>query len=609
MESEMEGVQKQLAGAIDAGAQAGIDGQRLGCGVRKTSERRAGGAGEGWAVGDGGTWAGVGFLAKDDSVDRFRGDLLWIKVVMLWGDWHPAGPMPDHPSFSSFHDPLADLYPLPYPHVDPPAASWAEKVYRTGPSQVERLKNLALYIPPSSPAFHQQRQQSPTIIHSPIIHSPIVHSPIVHSPTVIHSPIPIPVPAHPQPPPYFQQAYAPAYDLHLYQRHLFDLSASPPRSAGPTPAAFYSQPPFPAPPADLPPSFPVDTRYSADPRYEQPVTYVDVCDPQFVSAVADPPDSAHGSEPDDAAFQHYVPEQHDDPDADGEDDLDAAFSPAPPPPPPPHPAEPREDDYEDDDEDDDLESEDDDDMRDPEFVLRRTRKSAPAPPTALPSSYPLEGRSLRSGRFNPYPSYSASPTADTAPGEFAIAHEQQPYSSPPLRARRIYPHSHASVSPTPSEPYSPVSVASAGAGATRRRARPTTSLPIPIPVPNLTKKSRGRRVPTMDDFKDELDAPAPAPAPAHAHAHGKGKKKGAPLGGAVAKSMRTYTCDVDGCGKLFARGEHLKRHIRSIHTYEKRECGSLCARVNADADDDDEQRTGHMRVHKDYVPPKDGEKA
>ena len=30
-------------------------------------------------------------------------------------------------------------------------------------------------------------------------------------------------------------------------------------------------------------------------------------------------------------------------------------------------------------------------------------------------------------------------------------------------------------------------------------------------------------------------------------------------------------CKVNGCNKCFARGEHLKRHVRSIHTNEKRE--------------------------------------
>ena len=35
-------------------------------------------------------------------------------------------------------------------------------------------------------------------------------------------------------------------------------------------------------------------------------------------------------------------------------------------------------------------------------------------------------------------------------------------------------------------------------------------------------------------------------------------------------TARTYVCEVEGCGKSFARGEHLKRHVKSIHNYEKR---------------------------------------
>ncbi|KAF8989661.1 hypothetical protein BDZ89DRAFT_974657, partial [Hymenopellis radicata] len=30
-----------------------------------------------------------------------------------------------------------------------------------------------------------------------------------------------------------------------------------------------------------------------------------------------------------------------------------------------------------------------------------------------------------------------------------------------------------------------------------------------------------------------------------------------------------YMCTVEDCGKCFHRGEHLKRHIRSIHTHDK----------------------------------------
>ena len=66
----------------------------------------------------------------------------------------------------------------------------------------------------------------------------------------------------------------------------------------------------------------------------------------------------------------------------------------------------------------------------------------------------------------------------------------------------------------------------------------------PVPVPNLTKKSRGRSVPT---------------APNSISPYG------------VHRARRSFICGVTDCGKCFARGEHLKRHIRSIHTNEKRE--------------------------------------
>ncbi|KAI8637482.1 hypothetical protein BD408DRAFT_395608 [Parasitella parasitica] len=33
--------------------------------------------------------------------------------------------------------------------------------------------------------------------------------------------------------------------------------------------------------------------------------------------------------------------------------------------------------------------------------------------------------------------------------------------------------------------------------------------------------------------------------------------------------IRMFACEIDGCGKVFKRSEHLKRHIRSIHTTEK----------------------------------------
>jgi len=63
----------------------------------------------------------------------------------------------------------------------------------------------------------------------------------------------------------------------------------------------------------------------------------------------------------------------------------------------------------------------------------------------------------------------------------------------------------------------------------------------PVPVPDLIKKSRGRRVPTSVS-SDESTPRVPS---------------------------RNYVCEVKNCGKRFGRGEHLKRHVRSIHTNEK----------------------------------------
>lgn len=65
-----------------------------------------------------------------------------------------------------------------------------------------------------------------------------------------------------------------------------------------------------------------------------------------------------------------------------------------------------------------------------------------------------------------------------------------------------------------------------------------------------------------------------------------------------------YLCDVEGCGKCFARGEHLKRHVRSIHTYEK---PHTCPYPGCGKDFSRHDNLGqHMRVHKDYVPTKGG---
>ncbi|KAF7311739.1 hypothetical protein MIND_00183900 [Mycena indigotica] len=126
---------------------------------------------------------------------------------------------------------------------------------------------------------------------------------------------------------------------------------------------------------------------------------------------------------------------------------------------------------------------------------------------------------------------------------------------------------------SPTSPYPPTSPLD-GPDMRRTRARPSSGLPPPIPVPNLTKKSRGRRVPTVQTLS----------------AGGRGAGKNA-----VA---RMYTCKVAGCGKCFARGEHLKRHVRSIHTHEK---PHRCPYPGCGKDFSRNDNLGqHMRVHKDF---------
>ncbi|KAJ7727162.1 hypothetical protein B0H14DRAFT_3098071 [Mycena olivaceomarginata] len=105
--------------------------------------------------------------------------------------------------------------------------------------------------------------------------------------------------------------------------------------------------------------------------------------------------------------------------------------------------------------------------------------------------------------------------------------------------------------------------------------RPTAALPVPVPVPNLTKKSRGRRVPTVQSLYGAQEFGG------RGHAGSTGSKAQA----------RLYTCKVLGCGKCFARGEHLKRHVRSIHTYEKLPVPGMWH----------DNLGQYMRVQKDFV--------
>ncbi|KAG6897699.1 hypothetical protein C0992_012168 [Termitomyces sp. T32_za158] len=103
-------------------------------------------------------------------------------------------------------------------------------------------------------------------------------------------------------------------------------------------------------------------------------------------------------------------------------------------------------------------------------------------------------------------------------------------------------------------------------------SRRNHSIPIPVPVPHLIKKSRGRKVPYINTrvarglqedstYDGDEDGIVRRGGPSR---QGRGRGGGRSGG-------RSFVCAVEGCGKCFIRGEHLKRHIRSIHTNDKRE--------------------------------------
>lgn len=72
----------------------------------------------------------------------------------------------------------------------------------------------------------------------------------------------------------------------------------------------------------------------------------------------------------------------------------------------------------------------------------------------------------------------------------------------------------------------------------------------------FTKRSRGRRPPGAPDLDLSTD---PNLAPSKEQIEYAGLTK-------TGKAKRLFLCKVPDCGRVFKRSEHLKRHVRSIHT-------------------------------------------
>ncbi|KAI9314834.1 hypothetical protein BX666DRAFT_1861828 [Dichotomocladium elegans] len=74
------------------------------------------------------------------------------------------------------------------------------------------------------------------------------------------------------------------------------------------------------------------------------------------------------------------------------------------------------------------------------------------------------------------------------------------------------------------------------------------------------------------------------------------RSRGRRVSNVPTQGVRMFTCQAEGCGKVFKRSEHLKRHIRSIHTMEKPfECPYQSCHKRFSRSDNLNQ---HIRIHR-----------
>ncbi|GAA5856311.1 hypothetical protein JCM9279_006418 [Rhodotorula babjevae] len=178
------------------------------------------------------------------------------------------------------------------------------------------------------------------------------------------------------------------------------------------------------------------------------------------------------------------------------------------------------------------------------------------------------GRGGPSGATGPKPVKRRAPTSDIfhPPPQAMLAPGAYSASGSAIGARHGSPHSpsYAANLPTDAE---------------------FASLP--------TKRSRGRRPPVRSDLSltpEEDDEYPLGYEPSEAQIAWAGLTK-------TGKVRKIFFCKVPGCGKCFKRGEHLKRHVRSIHTNERPfQCQwPTCKRLFSRHDNLNQ----HLRIHRD----------
>ena len=92
------------------------------------------------------------------------------------------------------------------------------------------------------------------------------------------------------------------------------------------------------------------------------------------------------------------------------------------------------------------------------------------------------------------------------------------------------------------------------------QSRPMTPVSPPLLVKDNYAGQQGQKLSSINNNNLEANT-KPKKTP---------RSRGRRVSNVPGCGTRMFTCKADGCGKVFKRSEHLKRHIRSIHTLEKR---------------------------------------
>ncbi|KAK0548943.1 hypothetical protein OC845_003354 [Tilletia horrida] len=176
--------------------------------------------------------------------------------------------------------------------------------------------------------------------------------------------------------------------------------------------------------------------------------------------------------------------------------------------------------------------------------LSAEAEERPSPVRAIPGfiaqTFPAPNMYVAS---DSQPDWAAAAAAQRCAATNALNAGRTALLGPAAAAASAVPASGAGPSgaqPTPIPVKALIGQHSAATLAAHGRPVVTATVPLPSYSGIITKRSRGRRVPN-----DPLEM--------------------ANLG----KGGKIWTCLVPECGKCFRRSEHLKRHIRSIHTEER----------------------------------------